>query len=430
MNAFIHILGCTLRAALFLIMAFSAPPIAIAAGADAFLRLRFRDITFEQALLNPILAWRNMRPFAFAWLAFAFISLPITVWIETRESEWERVFALLQFWAVSSLLCLAYFWFFRQFGTPKSSEKSAAGKPMTRDALANAVKAQIYGQDANIDSIATMVTERLFAPRPSGPVATIMLAGPTGTGKTETARLFAGALGLPLFIVRCNEYTNKWSAERLIGGQSQYQNSENGGELTNALMASPRGVLVLDEIEKADSSIVKILMTLLDEGTITAAFDGRVVDARGWIMFATTNAAHEAVADMMDAKIDAVSLRIGIKDALKDHWAPEILGRLDRVLAFRRVTDQADVAKALVEKAFAAVYARLPNVQGSISLDASIHLIEASRRMGKYGYRELERYVEEVTATGLGGRHHVRRKKPIQLEYVMDGEDMRARVLE
>jgi len=308
------------------------------------------------------------------------------------------------------------------------------GKPlkMAPSELSASIKQHIFGQDDNIDSIASLIVERMAKPRDRGPVGTFMLAGPTGTGKTETARLVAAYLGLPMFVVRCNEYSNKWgSVERLIGSQGSYKNSEQGGELTNALISTPRGVLVLDEIEKADESVAKVLMTLLDEGTITTAANGTVVNAQGWIMFATTNAAHEEIARITETAKDIISLRIGIKDALKAHWPPEILGRFDRVLAFRRVTDQDDVAAMMVNKALASIFSRLDGVVGEMTPEASNYMISASQRVGKYGFRELERYLEEVTTNGLAGRHHGRSKrKPLKIEFYVESSELRARVIE
>jgi len=422
------VLGCTFRALLLVIFATSSPAVGFATFFDAMLRIRLRDVAPRHAFLNPVLAWGNLRPFALAWFVVSFVTMAVHALVEVFGGD-QRATLLLAWWGVATLACLAYFWFGRDVGTVRAEGARTRRFMPTSQDLAAAIKENIFGQDDNIHRIASLVVERLRAPRHRGPVCTLMLAGPTGTGKTETARLLASALGLPIVIVRCNEYSNRWSIERLIGSQASYQNAEMGGELVNALASSPQGVLVLDEIEKADPSIAKVLMTLLDEGYLTSAFDGRVIDARGWVMLATTNAAHQDVADLMQADLDEVSLRVAVKDALRDHWAPEILGRLDLVLAFRRVTDEDSVARSLVQKALESVFARLPNVQGRLTPESAALLVDASKRVGKYGYRELERYVEEVTTMGLAGAHHGNRRRPLMLEYVVEGRNLRAKVV-
>jgi len=416
-----YVLATALRGLLYVYGGLAAPPVVVAILADGFLRLRFRNATASQAFLSPILSWEGFKPFFIACVIVGLLLFGAPAFI--NDFGWRDIFGL---WIIAAIGCLGFFWFTRNIGSGSNSIQTP-GDPQHLEA---AIKGTIFGQDKNIESITGLLIDRLAAPRERGPVATFMLAGPTGTGKTETARLVAQHLGLPIFIVRCNEYTNKWTSDRLIGAQGAYKNAENGGELTNALMASPRGVLVLDEIEKADGSIAKILMTLLDEGCITSAFDGQVVDARGWIMFATTNAAHEAIANVSESITDTIALRIGIKDALRDHWPPEILGRLDRVLAFRRVTNQEDVARQLVSKALTSVFSRLDRVVGTITPEAGEFMLSATERVGKYGFRELERYFEEVASMGLAGRQHARRRNAIKLEFYVENEDLKSRVID
>lgn len=424
-------IGMFIRGGIAVLMAMYTPVAAAALVLDSMIRVKFRGADPAGTLIEPLASWASFKPYALAWF---FTWAPTMILWKAGPHLFESYAAFTataSLWAICFLVCVVYFAFARSVPAGAHTTRLSA-KPISASDLAASIKSTIFGQDDNIDSITSLIAERMVKPRPRGPVGTFMLAGPTGTGKTETARLIAANLGLPIFIVRCNEYANKWgSVERLIGSQGSYQNSEQGGELTNALMASPRGVLVLDEIEKADATVSKVLMTLLDEGTISMAANGMVVNAQGWIMFATTNAAHEEIAHITETAKDVISLRIGIKDALKDHWPPEILGRFDRVLAFRRVTDQDDVANLMVQKALASIYERLDGVEGRMTNEAASYMIAASQRVGKYGFRELERYLEEITTNGLAGRHHGRNKrKPLTLEYYVEDEELRSRVIE
>ncbi|MBT9165798.1 MAG: Chaperone protein ClpB 1 [Chloroflexi bacterium] len=421
MKGFIQKLGVVIIGLAVVIMSVFMPSFGIACVIHAALLVRFRDLTWKQALIGPPI--NHFKPFLLVW----FVGIFAVFLLNSAGSALVEGYGYMHKAILASayiVLAVTFLWFRTNVGS--SSLKSIQGCSVPPD-LAQSIKGHIFGQDANIDSIVSLITERSTRPRDRGPVATFMLAGPTGTGKTETARLIASYLRLPMFVVRCNEYTNQWSADRLIGNSASYRNSEVGGELTNALSASPRGVLVLDEIEKADKAIAQVLMTLLDEGTITQAYDGLVINARGWIMFATTNAAYEAVAHITDNTTDTIDLRIGIKDALREHWPPEILGRLDRVLAFRRMANQDDIARKLVDKAVRIVSNRIgPNVTIDADSETVSHMISVSNRMGKYGYRELERYIEEVTTAAVAGKNVGRKRMVIQ--YFVEGNDLRARI--
>lgn len=429
MDSFLHVLGIGTRSLLILMTAPTVPVTLVAVGIDSVLR-SLRGASFQAALLDPVNSWAGFRPYAIAWF-FTWTPTFILWQAGPQVSDDFNAFsATAKLWVFALLVTLIYFFFARKIASSGPAKRQGSKATISATDLADAIKRDIYGQDENIDDIAAMIANRLATPREKGPVATFMLAGPTGTGKTETARLIAKAMGLPIFIVRCNEYAHKWgSVERLIGSQGSYKNSEQGGELTNALKASSRGVLVLDEIEKADPSVSKVLMTLLDEGMITEAFGGQVIDARGWIMFATTNAAHEEIARLSESGLSDLDLRIAVKDALRDNWAPEILGRLDMVRAFRRVTDQDEVSRQMVQKALLSIYARLEGVHGTMTQEAGDFMVSATQKVGKYGFRELERYLEEVTIRGLASAPSRSKKNPVKLQYYVEGDSLRARII-
>jgi hypothetical protein len=427
MENIFNVVSIVARGMMLLITVPAVPVAAVGIIIDSAIRAAFRGSSIQAGLLDPLTSWSGFRPYILAWF-FTFAPTSI-LWNAGPVvfEDFSKVSSTAKLWSFLLLGCLVYFAFARKIagGAPKKSSGTISAID-----LASAIKADIYGQDDNIDSITSLIAARSARPRDRGPVATFMLAGPTGTGKTETARLIAKQMGLPIFIVRCNEFSNQWgSVERLIGAQGAYKNSEQGGELTNALMASPRGVLVLDEIEKADQSVSRVLMTLLDEGTITMAANGQIVNAQGWIMFATTNAAHEEIAEITETATDVISLRIGIKDALQSHWPPEILGRFDLILAFRRVTDQDEVSRQMVQKALNAIYSRLDHVHGSMTDEAEDFMVDASQRVGKYGFRELERYLEEVTMLGLAGAPERTKRNPVHLEYYVEGNSLRTRII-
>jgi ATP-dependent Clp protease ATP-binding subunit ClpA len=297
--------------------------------------------------------------------------------------------------------------------------------------LANRVKQSVFGQDASIEQIAGKIADRMTAPRQRGPVATFLMAGPTGTGKTETARRFAEALGCPLHFVRCNEFIDEHATDRLLGFNASYRNSTaESGELVRELQKHRRGVLVLDELEKADPSVSRVLMTLLDEGTVTRAFDGTVIDASGWIIFATTNAAHEAVAQATEEAGSTLDLRVAVKAALGNTWPPEVLARFDGIFAFRRLANSRETIGRLARKEVADLERGFLNVRVQWAEGADDAILAANARLGRLGTRELAKHLEDMVSGALAGQHLRDPKRTFTVElYAAKGNELQARVL-
>jgi len=223
------------------------------------------------------------------------------------------------------------------------------------DNLANLeenLKASVYGQDEAIESIVDKILVAQAGLKPDDkPIGSFVFMGPTGTGKTETAKQLATQLGVELVRFDMSEYQEKHSVAKLIGSPPGYVGYEdNAGVLITKLQENPNCVLLLDEIEKAHPDVSQILLQIMDNGFISGS-NGKTADARNAVLILTTN---------LGAK-DAEKNAIGFNDDfekdyedtdLKKFFAPEFRNRLDGVITFGKLTKEVMykiVGKFLVE---------------------------------------------------------------------------------
>jgi len=196
------------------------------------------------------------------------------------------------------------------------------------------LKKSVYGQDTAIEQIVDKILVSQAGLKPDDkPVGSFVFMGPTGTGKTETAKALAEQLGVKLVRIDMSEYMEKHSVSKLIGSPPGYVgHEENAGILITKLQESPNCVLLLDEIEKAHPDVAQILLQVMDNGKLTGS-NGKEADARNCVLILTTN---------LGAK-DAEKNTIGFGNesehvyedkALKKYFSPEFRNRLDGVITF------------------------------------------------------------------------------------------------
>ena len=199
------------------------------------------------------------------------------------------------------------------------------------------IKGQVYGQDKAVESIVDKILVSQAGLKPEDkPIGSFVFMGPTGTGKTETAKALAENLGVNLVRFDMSEYQEKHSVAKLLGSPPGYVgHDERGGLLIEKLQENPNCVLLLDEIEKAHPDVSQLLLQVMDNGKITGA-NGKEADARNCVLILTTN---------LGAK-DSEKNAIGFGDdfekeyedgALKKFFAPEFRNRLDAVITFNKL---------------------------------------------------------------------------------------------
>ena len=223
------------------------------------------------------------------------------------------------------------------------------------DSLANLeknLKSVVYGQDKAIETIVDKVlVNQAGLKADDKPIGSFVFMGPTGTGKTETAKQLAKNLGVKLVRFDMSEYQERHSVAKLIGSPPGYVGyEENNGILITKLQESPNCVLLLDEIEKAHPDVSQILLQLMDNGKVTGS-NGKVADARNCTLILTTNlGSHKAEQNTIGFTKE---LEQQYEDTdLKQFFAPEFRNRLDGTITFAKLSKEVMmkiVGKFLVE---------------------------------------------------------------------------------
>jgi ATP-dependent Clp protease ATP-binding subunit ClpA len=243
------------------------------------------------------------------------------------------------------------------------------------------LKRAVYGQDEAIEQLSSaMKMARAGLRDANKPIGCYLFSGPTGTGKTETARQLAGTLGIELLRFDMSEYMERHTVSRLIGAPPGYVGFDQGGLLTDAVDQHPHAVVLLDEIEKAHPDVYNILLQVMDHGQLTDS-NGKKIDFRNVILIMTTNAGAS------DAQRNSIGFGRGkaedeVDEALKRTFTPEFRNRLDAVVAFHPLTQ--DIIRQVVQKFVMQLEAQLADRHVTIETDEA-----ASDWLAKNGFDEL-----------------------------------------
>src|SRR5210317_1915299 len=260
--------------------------------------------------------------------------------------------------------------------------------------LEDNLKKVVYGQDDAIESIVDKILVSQAGLKPDDkPVGAFVFMGPTGTGKTETAKQLAKNLGVQLVRFDMSEYMEKHSVAKLIGSPPGYVgHEENGGLLITKLQEHPNCVLLLDEIEKAHPDVSQILLQLMDNGKVTGS-QGKEADARNCTLILTTNLG-AAQAEKNSIGFDSEESYDYEDTELKRFFAPEFRNRLDGVITFAKLSKEVMmkiVGKFLLELKNMVVD---KNISIKITDDALDYLVDKGFDP-KNGARPLQRVIDK-----------------------------------
>ena len=287
--------------------------------------------------------------------------------------------------------------------------------------------ARVVGQRTAIEAVSNAVRRaRSGLQDPNRPIGSFIFLGPTGVGKTETAKALAEFLfdaDNAVIRIDMSEYMEKHSVARLIGAPPGYVGYDDGGQLTEAIRRRPYAVVLFDEIEKAHSDVFNVLLQILDEGRLTDS-QGRTVDFKNTVLIMTSNLGSQAIQDGMTGKtsLDAAT-RSEVMDALKHHFRPEFLNRVDDIVIFEPLkrSDIAQVVDLQLERL------RKLAAEKRLTLELSPKAREFLADQGydpTYGARPLkraiQRYVQDPLALKILGSEFVP-GDTISIEAAADG---------
>ena len=279
------------------------------------------------------------------------------------------------------------------------------------------IRADIYGQDAAVDSVVnSILMSRAGLSDPEKPMASLLFVGPTGVGKTELCRKLAQEMGVELVRFDMSEYTEKHTVSKMIGSPAGYVGYDEGGLLTDAVRKSPNCVLLLDEIEKAHADIYNILLQVMDYGRLTDS-RGNGVDFRGVILVMTSNAGAQFASQASVGFGGGVSRGEAMQHQLKRLFKPEFLNRLTSTVVFNDM--DREMASMILDKKLRLLGERLEKRGVVMELCPEAHSYLLSKGFNPtYGAREMDRVItreltpllmREILFGGLrrGGRAEV-----------------------
>ncbi|MBK8574709.1 MAG: ATP-dependent chaperone ClpB [Elusimicrobia bacterium] len=258
---------------------------------------------------------------------------------------------------------------------------------------------RVVGQEEAVRAVSDAIRRsRSGLSDPHRPMGSFIFLGPTGVGKTELARALAEFLfddERALVRLDMSEYMEKHAVARLIGAPPGYVGYEEGGQLTEAVRRRPYAVLLLDEIEKAHADVFNILLQILDDGRLTDG-QGRTVDFKNTVVIMTSNIGSQW---LTDATSDAEA-RTKVMEALRGHFRPEFLNRIDEVLIFSRLTE--DQIARIVDIQLAQLQKRMADRRMTIRLTPAAKAALAKDGFDPdYGARPLKRALQKEVVDPL-----------------------------
>lgn len=285
------------------------------------------------------------------------------------------------------------------------------------------LKRRVVGQDEAVKAVSDAIRRaRAGIQDPNRPIGSFIFMGPTGVGKTELARALAEFLfddEQAMIRIDMSEYQERHTVSRLIGAPPGYVGYDEGGQLTEAVRRRPYAVILFDEIEKAHPEVFNVLLQLLDDGRLTDGH-GRTVDFKNTVVIMTSNIGSQYITEVGD---DETEMRRRVMEALRAHFRPEFLNRVDDIVIFH--TLDADLLKKIVDIQVGLVQRRLADKKIEIELTESAKDLLAEEGFDLvYGARPLKRVIQRDVLNPLAAKILSGEVKEGQ-KVVIDREDRR-----
>jgi ATP-dependent Clp protease ATP-binding subunit ClpB len=265
------------------------------------------------------------------------------------------------------------------------------------------LRERVVGQEEAISAVANTVrAARAGLQDPNRPLGSFLFLGPTGVGKTETARALAEFLfddEQALVRIDMSEYQEKHTVSRLIGAPPGYVGYDEAGQLTEAVRRRPYSVVLFDEVEKAHPEVLNVLLQLLDDGRLTDA-QGRTVDFRNTIVIMTSNLGSQWI---NERGLSEDEIRERVMDAVRTHFRPELVNRIDEIVIFHALG--IEQIEKIVDIQLRGLRQRLADRK--ISLELTLAAAQEIARAGfdpVYGARPLKRTIQKDLVQPLAVR--------------------------
>ena len=259
-----------------------------------------------------------------------------------------------------------------------------------------ALSKRVVGQSQAVRCVTdTILRSRAGLSDPNRPYGSFLFLGPTGVGKTELTKALANFLfdsDEAMVRIDMSEFMEKHSVARLIGAPPGYVGYEEGGYLTEAVRRKPYSVILLDEVEKAHPDVFNVLLQVLDDGRMTDG-QGRTVDFKNTVIVMTSNLGSGEI-QQMQANAQPEAIKDAVMEQVKAHFRPEFINRIDEIVVFNALDDEAikSIAKIQVAKLAERIAAQ------DITFDVTPAALEAIAQAGfdpVYGARPLKRAVQD-----------------------------------
>ncbi len=259
-----------------------------------------------------------------------------------------------------------------------------------------ALSKRVVGQSQAVRCVTdTILRSRAGLSDPNRPYGSFLFLGPTGVGKTELTKALANFLfdsDEAMVRIDMSEFMEKHSVARLIGAPPGYVGYEEGGYLTEAVRRKPYSVILLDEVEKAHPDVFNVLLQVLDDGRMTDG-QGRTVDFKNTVIVMTSNLGSGEI-QQMQANAQPEAIKDAVMEQVKAHFRPEFINRIDEIVVFNALDDEAikSIAKIQVAKLAERIAAQ------DITFEVTPAALEAIAQAGfdpVYGARPLRRAVQD-----------------------------------
>ncbi|SBO42485.1 ATP-dependent chaperone ClpB [Cyanobium sp. NIES-981] len=262
---------------------------------------------------------------------------------------------------------------------------------------------RVIGQEQAVTAVADAIQRsRAGLSDPNRPIASFLFLGPTGVGKTELSKALAAQLfdaEEAMVRIDMSEYMEKHAVSRLIGAPPGYVGYEEGGQLTEAVRRRPYAVILFDEVEKAHPDVFNVMLQILDDGRVTDG-QGRTVDFTNTVLILTSNIGSSSILDLAGDPARHSEMEKRVNDALRAHFRPEFLNRLDETIIFHSLKQEE--LREIVELQVKRLERRLEDRKLGLALNAdALDWLAGVGYDPVYGARPLKRAIQRELETPI-----------------------------